>query len=138
MHPGAYVARAFLIAVAACAGSPEPLPGPSVPSSTEAELQIRATADGLELTNNGPTTIYYQARDPLSLALSGPIPCLDPGSCLHVPARDRVTVPFEQAIVGYRAETARATVYWWHFLPQPDGSVAPDEVRTLEVSLEAR
>jgi hypothetical protein len=138
MHPGTYVAHACLIAVAACAGSQEALPGPSMPSSTEVELQIRATVDGLELTNNGPTTIYYQARDPLSLALSSPIPCLDPVPCPHVPARDRVTVPFEQAIVGYRAGTARATVYWWHFLPQPDGSVAPDEVRTLEVSLEAR
>jgi hypothetical protein len=138
MHPGTCFACALLLAVAACAGSTEPLPGPSIPSSTEAELEIRATSGGLELTNNGPATIYYQARDPLSLALSGPVPCLDPVPCPHVPARDRLTVPFEQAIVGYHSRTERATVYWWHFLPQPDGSVAPDEVRTQEVNLEAR
>jgi len=46
-----------------------------------------------------------------------------------------VTVPFEEAIVGYRPDTERATVYWWHFVRQSDGSLTPGDVRTIEVML---
>jgi hypothetical protein len=45
-----------------------------------------------------------------------------------------VTVPSEEAIVGYRPETQRAIVYWWHFVPQMDGSFVADEVRTMELT----
>jgi hypothetical protein len=98
------------------------------------ELEARATADGLELTNRSGAPVYYRARDPLSLALSGPIPCLEPLDCPSVPAGGSVTVPFEEAIVGYRPDTEQALVHWWHFVQQPDGSAAADEVRTIEVS----
>jgi hypothetical protein len=48
-----------------------------------------------------------------------------------------VTVPFEEAIVGYRFDTQRATVYWWHFVQQPDGSFSSDQVRTVELAFQA-
>jgi hypothetical protein len=48
-----------------------------------------------------------------------------------------VTVPFEEAIVGYRSDTERATVYWWRFVAQPGGSLTPDEVRTIELVFQA-
>jgi hypothetical protein len=63
---------------------------------------------------------------PCPLALADRIPCLAPDPCPHVPAQSRVTVPFEEAIVGYRFDTQRATVYWWHFVQQPDGSLSSD------------
>jgi hypothetical protein len=89
----------------------------------------------LELTNRGSTPVYYRALDPLSLALSDRIPCLEPGRCPGVDGQSRVTIPYHEAIVGYRLDTARATVFWWHLLPQPDGSVVADEVRSLDLRL---
>ncbi len=129
-----FIAAGILLTfLAACAG---PQPEPADPSAVEqvaGELEARATADGLELTNRGEAPVYYRARDPLTLALSDRIPCVEPANCPSVPPRSRVTVPFDEAIVGYRAETERALVHWWHFIQQGDGSVAADEVRTLEV-----
>ena len=91
---------ALLIAALACSGPP---PVPADPSSVEVldlQLEARATAEGLELTNHGDAPVYYRARDPLSLALSDQIPCLEPLDCPRVPAGSRVTVAFEEAIVG--------------------------------------
>jgi len=125
--------NALLALLAACAG---PQPEPADPSTVEqvgGELQARATADGLELTNNGDAPVYYRARDPHSLALSDQIPCADPANCSSVAARSRVTVPFEESVVGYRPDTKLALVHWWHFVQRGDGSVAADEVRTVEV-----
>ena len=136
MRAGTTPTTALLIALAACAG---PSPVPADPSSVEVlngELEARATAAGLELTNRGDAPVYYQARDPLSLALSGPVPCLEPLGCPSVPAGARITVAFEEAVVGYRPDTKRALVHWWHFVQRGDGSVAADEVRTLEVAFE--
>ncbi len=124
---------ALLALLAACAG---PQPEPADPSAVEQvgeELQARTTADGLELTNNGDAPVYYRARDPQSLALSDQIPCADPANCASVAARSRVTVPFEESVVGYRPDTELALVHWWHFVQRGDGSVAADEVRTVEV-----
>jgi hypothetical protein len=133
MRPATHVVCSLLFALQACASSPELPAGPSTPGTSGTEFEARPTADGVEFTNHGAATIYYRAHDPMSLALSGPIPCLEPAHCPQVPAQSRVTVPSEEAIVGYRSDTERATVYWWHFVPQPDGSFAPDEVRTTEV-----
>ena len=119
----------------ACSGPP---PVPADPSSVEVldeTLDARATAGGLELINHGDAPVYYRARDPLTLALSDRIPCLDPLNCPRVPAGTRVTVPLEEAIVGYRPDNERALVHWWHFVQRGDGSVAADEVRTLDVAL---
>jgi hypothetical protein len=138
MRPGMIGTRALLITLAACAGPP---PEPADPSSvefTDGEVGARATSAGLELTNSTDAPVYYRARDPLTLALSDRIPCLEPANCPSVPARSRITVPFEEAIVGYRAETERALVYWWHFVQQPDGSVQADRVRTFEIVFEGR
>jgi hypothetical protein len=74
-------------------------------------------------------------RDPLSLALSDRIPCLEPASCPSVPARATVTVPFGRAIVGYRPDTERVLVYRWHFVQRPDGKPEADLVRTFEMAL---
>lgn len=137
MRPETYVASALLITLVACASSPEVTAGPSSPGVTGTEFEARPTADGVEFTNHGPATVYYRAHDPTSLALSDRIPCLGPAHCPHVPAQSRVTVPFEEAIVGYRSDTERATVYWWRFVAQPDGSLSPDEVRTLELVFQA-
>ena len=126
---------ALLIAAPACSGPP---PVPADPSSVEILdelLEARATEAGLELTNHGDAPVYYRVRDPMSLALSDRIPCLEPLDCPNVPAGSRVTVPLEDAIVGYRPDTERALVHWWHFVQRGDGSVAADEVRTLEVAL---
>jgi hypothetical protein len=136
MRPGTTLTTVLLIAIAGCAG---PAPVPADPSSVEVlegELEARATADGLELTNHGDGPVYYRARDPHSLALSDWIPCLVPAGCPKVPAQSRVTVPFDEAIVGYRPDTRQALVHWWHFVQRADGSVAADEVRTLEVAFE--
>jgi hypothetical protein len=136
MRAGTTLTTALLIAVAGCAG---PAPVPADPSSVEVlegELEARPTAEGLELTNHGDAPVYYRARDPLSLALSDRIPCLEPLDCPRVPAQSRVTVPFEEAIVGYRRDTRQALVHWWHFVQRADGSVAADEVRTLEVAFQ--
>ena len=133
MRPETYVASSLLITLVACAGSPEVPAGPSAPVIAGAQFEARPTADGLEFTNHGRATVYYRARDPMSLALSDRIPCLEPAHCPNVPPQSRVTVPFEEAVVGYRSDTERATVYWWHFIPQPDGSLTPDEVRTIQV-----
>jgi hypothetical protein len=134
MRPGTTLPATLLIALAACAGPP---PTPADPSSVEIvgdELDARATADGLELTNSGDAPVYYRARDPLTLALSDRIPCAEPLGCPRVPAGSRVTVPFEEAVVGYRAETKLVLVHWWHFVQRGDGSAVADEVRTLEVA----
>lgn len=136
MRPATYTVSSLLITLVACGSSPQPA-SPSSPNITATEFEARITADGVEFTNQGAAAVYYRARDPLSLALSAPIPCLEPTPCPHVPAHSRVTVTFEEAIVGYRPETERATVYWWHFVPQLDGSVIADEVRTMEVAFEA-
>jgi hypothetical protein len=136
MRPAAYAVGTLLITVIACGSSPAVLAGPSS-SDLARELEVRATAEGLELTNHGTAAVYYRARDPLSLALSDAIPCREPTGCSFVPAKSRVTVPFEETIVGYRTDTELALVHWWHFVRQPDGSVAADEVRTLEVILSA-
>jgi hypothetical protein len=132
-----YIASSLLITLMACASSPEVSAGPSTPAITDTEFEARPTVGGVEFTNHGAATIYYRAHDPMSLALSDRIPCLGPAHCPHVPAQSQVTVPFEEAIVGYRSDTKRATVYWWHFVPQPDGSLIPDEVRTIEVIFQA-
>jgi hypothetical protein len=134
MRHGTNLTTAALIALAACAG---PAPEPADPSSVEVqggELEARATEGGLQLTNRGDAPAYYRARDPESLALSAPIPCPEPLNCPSVPAGSRVTVRFDEAIVGYRPDTRRALVHWWHFVQRGDGSVATDEVRTLEVA----
>jgi hypothetical protein len=49
-----------------------------------------------------------------------------------VPAGKRVTVPFEEAVVGYRPGTELVLVHWWHFVQR--GSAVADEVRTIEVA----
>ena len=124
----------FLLA-AACAGpQPEPV-DPSAIETLAGELEARPTADGLELVNKGDAPVYYRARDPLTLALSDQIPCAMPTNCPSVPAGSRVTVAYGDAIAGYRPGTERALVHWWHFVQRGDGSVAADEVRTLEVEL---
>ena len=137
MRPETYIASFLLITLVACVSLPEVPAGPSTPGITGTEFEARPTADGVEFANHGAATIYYRAHDPMSLALSDRIPCLEPAHCPQVPAQRRVTVPFEEAIVGYRPDTERVTVYWWHFVPQPDGSLTPDEVRTIEVILQA-
>jgi hypothetical protein len=134
----AKLATALLTALAGCAGPP---PTPADPSSVEIvgdELEAWGTPDGLELTNRGDAPVYYRARDPLTLALSAPIPCLEPLDCPSVPAGRRITVAFEEAIVGYRPETELALVHWWHFVQRGDGSAVADEVRTVEVVLGGR
>ena len=134
MRPETTLIAALLIALAACGGPP---PTPADPSSVEIvgdDLEARATADGLELTNTSDAPVYYRARDPLSLALSDRIPCLDPLDCPSVPAGRRVTVPFEQAVVGYRSDTELVLVHWWHFVQRGDGSAVADDVRTVEVA----
>lgn len=134
MRPGTTLLATLLIALVACAGPP---PTPADPSSVEIlgdELDARATSDGLELTNSGDAPVYYRARDPLTLALSDRIPCAEPVDCPRVPAGDRITVPFEDAVVGYRAETKLVLVHWWHFVQRGDGSAVADEVRTIEVA----
>jgi hypothetical protein len=128
-----YFATALLTLLCACAGPPEEPAEPSNPGLSGGGFEARATSNGLELINHGAAAVYYRARDPLTLALSDRIPCLQPARCPSVPARGRVTVPFTEAIVGYRTDTRRAEVYWWHFVAQPNGSVAADQVRTLEV-----
>jgi hypothetical protein len=135
MRSVTYAASSFLIALVACSSSPEVAAGPASPEISGTEFEARATAAGLELTNHGQVDVYYRAWDPLSLALSDRIPCLAPTGCPRVPAQGRVTVPFEEAIVGYRPDTERAIVYWWHFVPQRDGSFGADEVSTTEVIL---
>ena len=125
---------ATLLTLAACAGPP---PTPVDTSSVEilgGELEARATADGLELTNHDDAPVYYRARDPLTLALSDRIPCLEPLDCPSVPAGKRVTVPYEEAVVGYRPGTELVLVHWWHFVQRGDGSAVADEVRTIEVA----
>lgn len=128
-----FAAGALIVALVACGNSPEVAAGPASPEIAGTDFEARATAPGLELTNHGSDAVYYRALDPLSLALSAPIPCETPTDCPRISPRSRVTVPFEEAIVGYRADTERALVYWWHFVPQRDGSVAADEVSTVEV-----
>jgi hypothetical protein len=133
MRPGT-LTPTLLIALAACAGPP---PTPVDPSSVEIvgdELDARATPDGLELTNSGDAPVYYRARHPLTLALSDRIPCAEPLNCPRVPAGARITVPFEEAVVGYRSETKLVLVHWWHFVQRGDGAAVADEVRTLEVA----
>lgn len=137
MRPATYAVTSLLITLAACGRSPEVSTGPSSLGITGTEFEARATADGVEFTNRSTAAVYYRARDPMSLALSDRIPCLEPARCPQVPAQSRVTVPFEEAIVGYRSDTEQATVYWWHFVSQVDGSIAADEVRTIEVIIEA-
>jgi hypothetical protein len=124
-----------LLTLAACSGPPSEPVSPSSVERSDREVDARATADGLEITNTTDAPVYYRARDPLSLALSDRIPCLEPASCPRVPARSRITVPFSEAIVGYRPGTERALVSWWHFVQQPDGSARADRVRTFEIEL---
>jgi hypothetical protein len=134
MRRGPMLPLSLFYVLAGCGGPP---PAPVDPSSVEVvgdELAARVTTGGLELVNSGTAPVYYRARDPETLALSAPVPCLEPTDCPSVPAGASVTVPFEEAIVGYRPDTEHALVYWWHFVQQPDGSAAADEVRTLEVS----
>jgi hypothetical protein len=134
MRHGRTLTATLLAALAACAGPP---PTPVDTSSVEilgGELEARATADGLELTNHDDAPVYYRARDPLTLALSDRIPCLEPLDCPTVPAGGRVTVPFEEAVVGYRPDTELVLVHWWHFVQRGDGSAVADEVRTIEVA----
>jgi hypothetical protein len=134
MRHGRTLTATLLTALAACAGPP---PTPVDTSSVEIlgdELEARATADGLELTNRDDAPVYYRARDPLTLALSDRIPCLEPLDCPSVPAGERVTVPFEEVVVGYRPETDLVLVHWWHFVQRGDGSAVADEVRTIEVA----
>jgi hypothetical protein len=133
MRSARYAAGSLLVALMACSNSSEVAAGPASPEISATEFEARATTAGLELTNHGQVDVYHRARDPLSLALSGPIPCLAPTNCPRVPAQGRATVPFAEAIVGYRPDTERAIVYWWHFVPQRDGSFGADEVRTIEV-----
>ena len=47
--------------------------------------------------------------------------------------QSRVTVPFEEAIVGYRSDTERATVYWWHFVPAAGWLPYPGRGAHIEV-----
>jgi hypothetical protein len=134
MRRGTTLTAPLLAALTACAGPP---PTPADPSSVEIvgdELEARATADGLELTNHDDAPVYYRARDPLTLALSDRIPCLEPHDCPSVPAGGRITVPFEEAVVGYRPGTDLVLVHWWHFVQRGDGSAVADEVRTIEVA----
>jgi hypothetical protein len=134
MRHGRTLTATLLAALAACAGPP---PTPVDTSSVEilgGELEARATTDGLELTNHDDAPVYYRARDPLTLALSDRIPCLAPLDCPSVPAGGRVTVPFEEAVVGYRPDTELVLVHWWHFVQRGDGSPVADEVRTIEVA----
>lgn len=126
----------LLSALVACSGPPPEPVDPSSIETLDAELEARATPGGLELTNPGDAPVYYRARDPLTLALSDRIPCLEPLNCPAVPAGTRITVPFQDAVVGYRADTRRILVHWWHFVQRGDGSVAADEVRTLDVAVE--
>ena len=138
MHPETYIAGVLLIALAACGAPPEESADPGITEIISGDFEARSTSAGLELTNHSAAPVYYRARDPLSLALSDGVPCQGPQGCPRVAAQSRVTVPFDDAIVGYRSDTRRAEVYWWHFVQRPDGSVAADEVRTLEVVFEAR
>lgn len=136
MHPETYLARALLIALAACAAPPEESADPVTTEIISGDFEARPTRSGLELINHTAAPVYYRARDPLTLALSDAVPCRQAEGCPSVSANSRVTVPFEDAIVGYRADTRRAEVYWWHFVQRPDGSVAADQVRTLEIAFE--
>jgi hypothetical protein len=134
MRHGTTLTATLLATLAACAGPP---PTPVDTSSVEIlgdELEARATADGLELTNRDDAPVYYRARDPLALALSDRIPCLEPLDCPSVPARGQVTVPLEEAVAGYRPGTELVLVHWWHFVQRGDGTAVADEVRTIEVA----
>jgi hypothetical protein len=138
MHRGTTGINILLIVLAACAGPPAEPVDPSSVEVMHGEFRARASDGGLELTNSGEAPVYYRARDPLSLALSDRIPCLGPTNCPSVPAHSRVTLPFEEAIVGYRPGTERALVHWWRFVRQSTGGIAADRVRTIEVVLDER
>ncbi len=91
---------ALLVLIAACGGPPAQ---PADPSSVEIVtdgFEARPTPSGLELTNRTDSPVYYRARDPLTMALSDRIPCLEVEGCPNVPAGSTVTVPFDQAVVG--------------------------------------
>jgi hypothetical protein len=134
MPHGRTLTATLLVALAACAGPPQTPVDTSSVEILSGELEARATADGLELTNHDDAPVYYRARDPLTLALSDRIPCLEPLNCPSVPAGKRVTVPFEEAVVGYRPGTELVLLHWWHFVQRGAGSAVADEVRTIEVA----
>jgi hypothetical protein len=125
---------ALLVLIAACGGPPAQPADPSSVDIVTDGFEVRSTRSGLELTNHTNAPVYYRARDPLSLALSDRIPCLEVEGCPSVPAGRTVTVPFAEAIVGYRPETERILVYWWHFVQRADGKPEADLVRTFEVA----
>ncbi len=92
-------------------------------SEADGTLNVSVRAGTLVLENTTSALVGYVAMDSTMMmaALFPPgglnPPTLEPGS--------QTVLPFE-SITGYSAETTVASVLWWTYSPDPDGTTDPD------------
>jgi len=103
------------------------------------DLDVEVTADGLKLTNNTDSILFYQAADATTLAMwAGPTAltlCQTP-DCPEAPPHEAVFVTWDD-VLGWVETTAEITVYWWQVVSDGEGGwrVADGTIQSTNVDL---
>lgn len=95
-------------------------------------IQSDFTAAGLVVTNYRPETIYYFAAEQAILARIDWAPCFGGLPCPHLDPGKSATISYEQLMWGVDGSQA-AVLYWWRMVPDEDGSLRPDSLRSRVV-----
>ena len=131
-------ATAFLSAVAATACSDEAvLPTDSVPTSNPGivagTLEATAAKPTLTLKNGTEFQVGYMVVDKDQMVVAMYPPCGD--NCPKLAQGAQVAIPYTN-IGGYTNASTEATVMWWTYTRQADGSLkATGAVQTKNIRL---
>lgn len=127
---------AFALAAAGCHSSDlTEISYETGPNGTQAGyVRITPTATGLTVANQTERPIYLMAVNAELLALLDWVPCTATGpTCSSLAAGEQREIPWA-SVLGYSANTKQYTVYWWHSLVMPDGTLRPEEVHNVTVT----
>jgi len=96
-------------------------------------LRVSWTADGLRLVNPDTADAFYIAFEQGLTALVNWRPCVDRGSCRHVPGRTERLVP-PDSVPGAGSAADSLTVFWWRSAPGARGP-SFDSVRSRTIGV---
>ena len=97
-------------------------------------LRVRVMSPELELSNTTTDAIYYKIIEHETATLIDWMPCTDPLSCDAVRVGETKAVPYS-SIVGYKAGSTEAIVYWWHLEAKPSGGYTTKGLAAIPIRL---
>ncbi len=96
-------------------------------------VSFSATSAGILVTNQTERPIHVLAMERGMTALADWVPCVSGPSCpSQAPGEQRV-IPWS-AILGASPDRHEYSVYWWHAVAQPDGSVRAGTITSAVVT----